>query len=158
MKSPLLLLLAACALWAAPQKVEIESLKFEAYEAKGMTVFSGNVAIKKGEDRMYADKVTVYVDAQKQIERFEAVGRTSFSLHFDGNSSFEGKSDRFVYQPLKGELVLTGNAQIKDMANAREIRGEKVVLLEKTKEAKVVGEDDRPVKLIFEMDEKETAK
>ena len=156
MKQLFLLGLVALSLWAATQKVEIESLSFEASEQEGKSIFTGNVSIKKANDRMYADRVSVYVDENKQIKRFDAEGNTSFVLNFEDNTSFEGTADRFVYEPIKGELVLTGNAMIKDLANAREIRGEQVILYEKTKEAKVLGEDSRPVKLIFEMEEGES--
>lgn len=137
-------------------KVEIESLKFEAYEERGISIFTGNVSIKKNEDRMFADKVVVFVDKERQIKKFEASGNTSFTIHTDDNNSFEGSADQFVYTPKNGELILTGNAKINDMNNAREISGERVILYEKQKVAKVMGEEKKPVKLIFELDEEET--
>lgn len=144
--------LAAPVLYA--NTVEIESLKFEAYEERGITIFTGNVAIKKNEDRMFADKVVVFVGDDKQIKKFEASGHTSFKMKMEDNSSFEGQSDEFVYTPGTGELILTGNAKIKDITNNREISGERVILYEKQKVAKVMGEEKKPVKLIFEIEEK----
>ena len=135
------------------EKVEIESLKFEAYEERGISIFTGNVSIKKNEDKMFADKVVVFVDNERQIKKFEASGKTSFEIHTEDNNSFEGSADQFVYTPKSGELILTGNAKIKDMLNAREISGERVILYEKQKIAKVMGEEKKPVKLIFELEE-----
>lgn len=145
-------LLYVCGLLFA-NKVEIQSLKFEAYEERGISIFTGKVSIKKNEDMMFADKVVVFVDEEKQIKKFEASGNTSFVLHMEDNTSFEGHSDQFIYTPGTGELILTGNAKIKDVTNAREISGERVILYEKTKVAKVMGEEKKPVKLIFEIEE-----
>ena len=155
MKQLILVLVVLSFAFGAVEKVEIESLRFEADESRGVSTFSENVVIKKGEDRMYADEVRVYVDQENQIERFEADGNTSFLLHMEDNSSFEGRSDHFVYLPKDGELVLTGNARINDRNNSRQISGETVILDEKTKQARVIGESDRPVKLIFEMQKSE---
>lgn len=148
----IILFLSLAALVLA-NKVEIESLKFEAYEERGISIFTGNVSIKKGEDRMFADKVVVFVDEERQIKKFEASGNTSFAIHTDDNNSFEGSAQQFVYTPKTGELILTGNAKIKDALNAREISGERVILYEKQKIAKVMGEEKKPVKLIFELED-----
>jgi lipopolysaccharide export system protein LptA len=106
---------------------------------------------------MFADKMVVFVGENKQIKRFEASGNTSFKMKMEDNTSFEGESDEFVYTPGTGELILTGNAKIKDITNAREINGERVILYEKQKVAKVMGEEKKPVKLIFEIEDKAKA-
>ncbi|MDQ1341054.1 MAG: lipopolysaccharide export system protein LptA [Campylobacterota bacterium] len=134
-------------------KIEIESLKFEAYDEKGITVFTGNVLIKKGLDRMHADNVTVYLDKDRQIERFEASGNTSFVFNFENNSTFVGSSDKFIYTPKNGEFKLLGSARISDIINSKEIIGEEVIFFEKTKVVKVLGAKMKPVRLIFDVED-----
>lgn len=151
MRILLLLFLATLSLYA--NKVEIESLSFEAYNERGISIFTGNVNIKKNEDKMRADKVVVFTDEAKQIKKFEASGDTSFEIHLQDGSSFIGQADEFVYTPATGEMVLIGNAYIKDVNNSREIKGERVVFYEKEKIARVMGEEKKPVRLIFELDE-----
>jgi len=153
LKKLLLIFLSAVSLFAG--KVEIESLTFETYDERGISIFKGNVFIKKELDKMRADKVVVFVDDDKQIKKFEATGNTSFEIHLEDNNSFVGNADEFIYTPEKGELILIGNAHIKDVNNSREIKGETVVFYEKEKIAKVVGQEKKPVRLIFEINDGE---
>ncbi len=132
------------------RQVEIEAKKFETKQKNGTTVFLGNVIIKSDNNQMLAQKVIVYTDKKNKVEKFEADGNTSFVFHLDSNTTYQGKADSFVYKPKEGKLILKGNAKIEDVTNNRKIIGDNIILNEKDKSAKVVGNTQKPVRLIFE--------
>ena len=137
-------------------QIEIEALKFETDTKSGITIFEGNVTIKKNQDTMRADNVKVYTDTNKTITKFEADGNAKFIIFLDKNVTFKGSSNSFIYMPKQRLFELLGNAKIVDLKNKREIMGDRVILNEKTKSAKVIGKDKKPVKLIFQIDENES--
>ena len=140
-------------LLSASTQIEIESLHFTSDESQGVTRFTGNVVIRRGEDVMRADTINVHADNEKNIDRFEAEGNTSFTIHLDANKTFQGSADRFIYLPKKKEYLLLGNAVVQDMNNTRKIIGEEIIINEESKTAHVSGREKKPVKLIFTIEE-----
>ena len=133
------------------KKVEIEANKFETNQKTKITTFWGNVKITSDDNKMKADRIVVYTDKKNEIEKFEADGNTTFVFHLDENTTYKGSSDKFTYEPKKRKLILSGNANVEDVSNNRKITGDKIILDEKEKKAKVVGDEKKPVRIIFEL-------
>ncbi len=138
-----------CAISLFSSQVEIKSQSVVADDSKGVTTFAGEVHITRGQDLMRADKVQVFLDKNRDIEKFEADGNTSFSLNLENNQSFRGKADSFIYYPIRQEFYLTGDAVLEDMSNKRKLIGEKIIFDEKSKTASISGKTKEPVKVIF---------
>ncbi|MCV6608841.1 MAG: lipopolysaccharide transport periplasmic protein LptA [Campylobacterales bacterium] len=135
-------------------KVEIDAQKVTADDNKGVTTFTGNVTIKRGQDIMKADNIVVYVNKNKDVEKFQAKGNASIYIVSTNGNIFKGESGEFVYWPLKQIFKLSGNAIVEDMTNKRKLIGDEIVFDEKTKKANVTGKESKPVKVIFNVADK----
>ena len=61
-------------------EVQITADRFTADEAKGVSVFMGNVHVIKGEDDLKADKIIVNFDKNKQPTLYTAIGHAKAKL------------------------------------------------------------------------------
>lgn len=141
-----------------PDQVEINAQNVTADDKSGITVFSGKVSITRGKDLMKADNIIVYLTKEKEVEKFEAKGNTSIYIVSEEGQAFKGKSDEFIYWPLKQLFKLKGNAEVEDITNNRKLIGNEIIFDEKTKLANVTGEESKPVKVIFNVKEKDKEK
>ncbi|MGP1561963.1 MAG: lipopolysaccharide transport periplasmic protein LptA [Helicobacteraceae bacterium] len=156
MKLFLIFLWFACA--AFGEKVEINADFVTANNNKGVTDFKGNVVITKNKDIMKADTVRVFMNEAKEIQKIFAFGNASFYVVTDKNQVFQGTSKNFTYYPDKKEIVLTGDAMVEDVLNARKLFGEEIVFDENTQLANVRGKEKEPVKVIFDIPDKKDGK
>jgi len=147
-----LLMCAAIALVSA-ENVEITADHFEADQMKKVTEFIGNVHMKKGSDELNATKVYVYFDDKRKPVRYEAVGKSSFVIHMQNGRYYVGKADKLVYRPGSELYELYGNVVLKEPKLDRTIMGEKVVVEKVTGRANVEGDDGKPVRFIFKVEE-----
>ncbi len=143
---------AAIALVSA-ENVEITADHFEADQMKKVTEFIGNVHMKKGSDELNATKVYVYFDDKRKPVRYEAVGKSSFVIHMQNGRYYVGKADKLVYRPGSELYELYGNVVLKEPKLDRTIMGEKVVVEKVTGRANVEGDDGKPVRFIFKVEE-----
>jgi len=153
-----LLCLMAVALYAVSEQVEITADRFEASETERLTKFIGHVRMKKGLDELNASKVLVYFDKARKPLRYEAVGNASFLLHMENNRTYAGRADRLLYHPGKEIYELFGNVVLKEPRLDRTLMGEKVVVEKISGKAHVEGKEDRPVKFIFKVEDKNVSK
>lgn len=153
MKKIVTAFLCAAAALTAAENVEITADHFEASQAKKITEFIGNVHMKKGSDELNASKVVVYFDEKRKPVRYEALGESSFLIHMQNGSYYRGKADRLVYWPNRELYELFGNVVLKDPKLERTIIGEKVLVEKRTGRANVEGDDGKPVKFIFKVEE-----
>lgn len=135
------------------EKVEVTSDSMKAEELKKEVVFMGNVKIKQGASWLHGDKVVVHFNENNQTNEYEAIGKVTFEFK-DEKNHYKGKAQKVTYYPLKSEYVLKGKAQVNDLQNKRELKGEVVVLNMKTGHASVKGNKKKPVKFIFDVEKK----
>lgn len=152
MRAFLFVLIATFA-FAAGQ-VEIVSKTFSADEKSGIAVFSGNAVVTRGKDVIKGDKITVYSTPEREVYRFEVNGTASFDVTAEGNRTFIGSGDELLYLPKDGIYTLRGNAVVEDLSEHHKVSGELIKLNEFTKSTEVVGEESRPVKIIYTIKEK----
>jgi len=138
------------------EQVKITADAFEGNEKKGITVFSGNVKIKKNRDELNASKVTVFTDKERSPYRYEAEGDVSFYIDLpDNNATYKGDAGKVVYLPLKQEYQFYTNVHLYQLGTNRKVFGDKVMLNAIDGNAKALGKEKTPVIMIFNVKEKD---
>lgn len=141
------------------EQVKITADAFEGNEKKGITVFSGNVKIKKENDELNASKVTVFTDKERSPYRYEAEGDVSFYIDLpDNNATYKGDAGKVVYLPLKQEYQFYTNVHLYQLGTNRKVFGDKVMLNAVDGNAKALGKEKTPVIMIFNVKEKDEKK
>lgn len=136
------------------EKVKITSTSMEAEELKKEVHFIGDAKIIKGGDWLHADKVIVYFGDNNETSRYEAIGSVSFEFKKD-EKHFKGSADKVIYDMVKSLYVLKGKAVIDDMVKKRHVDGDEIMLDMSTGSVDVQGSSKKPVKFIFDMEDKE---
>ena len=135
------------------EKVEITSTSMRAENVKKEVHFIDDVHIKQLDDWLHADKVIVYFDENNETKMYEAIGLVTFEFK-DEKSAYKGSADKVTYYPATSYYILTGNAIIDDLINKSHIAGDEITLDMVTGNANVKGNKKKPVKFIFEMEDK----
>ncbi len=152
MKRILIFLLTISTLLYA-ETVEIRADKFEADETKLLSVFTGHVVIKKGQDTIEADKVTILFTPRKKPKRYTASGHVRFKIH-TRTQHYEGTSRTLSYLPANQQYEASGDVIIEEVKSGKKLYGEKIVIDRKSGKSEITGKKNRPVKLIFSVEEK----
>ena len=98
------------------QPIEIEADSAEADDAKGVTIYRGDVIITQGTLRITGDQVTIHYDASNDFEKMITLGTPArFRQLPDGKKDEEGnyqsaRASRMEYYKQKDTIVLLGNA------------------------------------------------
>jgi len=135
------------------QSVDISSTQMEANQSSKTISFLGNAKVVQDDSWIFADKIIVYFDENNQTKSYNAIGNVKFELIKD-NSHYKGYAKELIYKPLKQQYTIKGNANINDVVNKRVIKGDSITLDMTTGNAKVKGSSKKPVKFIFEMENK----
>ncbi len=135
------------------EKVEITSTSMEAEELKKEVHFIGNAKIKKGTDWLHADRVIVYFGDNNDTEMYEAIGAVNFEFKNEKNH-FKGSADKVMYHIVKSLYVLKGKAVIDDLVKKSHVNGDEITLDMSTGSVDVKGSTKKPVKFIFDMENK----
>jgi len=155
----ILTILYVCMIPLLAEQVKITADAFEGNEKKGITVFSGNVKIKKENDELNASKVTVFTDKERSPYRYEAEGDVSFYIDLpDNNATYKGDAGKVVYLPLKQEYQFYTNVHLYQLGTNRKVFGDKVMLNAVDGNAKALGKEKTPVIMIFNVKEKDEKK
>lgn len=136
------------------EKVKITSTSMEAEELKKEVHFIGDAKIIKGGDWLHADRVIVYFGDNNETSKYEAIGSVSFEFKKD-EKHFKGSADKVIYDMVKSLYVLKGKAVIDDMVKKRHVDGDEIMLDMSTGSVDVQGSNKKPVKFIFDMEDKE---
>ena len=136
------------------EKVKITSTSMEAEELKKEVHFIGDAKIIKGGDWLHADRVIVYFGDNNETSKYEAIGSVSFEFKKD-EKHFKGSADKVIYDMVKSLYILKGKAVIDDMVKKRHVDGDEIMLDMSTGSVDVQGSNKKPVKFIFDMEDKE---
>ncbi len=134
------------------EKVEISADSFEANEPKQISIFSGNVKIKKGTDEFSASKVVILFNKKNKPTKYSATGEVNFQLNTK-EQNFVGYADKLIYEPSTQKYQILGNAFIHETTQDRKLYGEKIIIDRKKGTSKITGTKNRPVKFIFSVKE-----
>lgn len=135
------------------ENIEITSKNFEADEKKLISIFTGSVHIKKGKDKINSQKLIIYFDKNKKPIKYEAINSVTFKITLDNNKTYEGKAQKIIYIPKKLRYIFQKDVYILQKPDMRKIYGEKVIVDRRTGQANVQGNENKPVKFIFKIDE-----
>jgi len=136
------------------EKVKITSTSMEAEELKKEVHFIGDAKIIKGGDWLHADRVIVYFGENNETSKYEAIGSVFFEFKKD-EKHFKGSADKVIYDMVKSLYVLKGKAVIDDLVKKRHVDGDEIMLDMSTGSVDVKGSSKKPVKFIFDMEDKE---
>jgi lipopolysaccharide export system protein LptA len=139
-------------------KLQIEGDSFVRNQKKKLSSFTGNVKIKKDRDELNATKVLVYVDDENHPIKYEALGDVSFKVTTEDNVTYQGRSQRLIFLPEIKEYQFYKEVFIEEKATARTLSGEKIILSMASGNAKIAGKAKVPVRVTFELDDKNSTK
>ena len=151
-----LLLLTILVSFLYTDELQIKANEFSADENTGVSVFSGNVQIKKGTDELNASKVTVYTDKNNEPTKFIALGNASFLLETKQHSVYSGKAEKVIYIPDTKEYHFFKDVHLRQLNDLKEIIGDEVVLKTIEGKAYAKGVKSEPVIMIFNIPDKNT--
>ncbi len=85
----------------------------------------------------------------------QAVGNVQFWLTLENNRKIEGTCNEVVYLPNIEEYQLLGNVIVKEPAQNNEIKGDKIIIRYKDGYINVIGNNNKPARLIFKLDKEQ---
>lgn len=143
-------------LFAQSETLIIDAQDFQADDKKGISIFTGNVKIKMGEDKLNAQRVDVFFETDNKTNnktplRYEATGKADFEI-VTKDKHYVGNGDKIIYSPQKEEYIIIGNGFIHEQNDDRKIYGDTIYINQLSGEAKVKGSENKPVKFIINVD------
>jgi lipopolysaccharide export system protein LptA len=135
-------------------ELEIVSQSYKGDQKKGISVFSGNVKVKKGKDTLSAQEIVIYTDSSNKPNKLVADGGVAFFIVTEGNASYKGNAMRVVYLPNEQEYQFYENVHLLELSEKKEIKGEKIIVNMLSGEASASGASKEPVKMIFQLKDK----
>lgn len=122
-----------------PINIEADSVTLD--DIKKVGVYLGNVILIQGTLMMRADRVDVSQD-ENGLKNVTAIGSpVSFRQKQDGTDEYvEAYAPRADYDNIKGQLVLSGGAQLRKGGD--EVRGNMITYNTQTQFYKVIGEQN----------------
>ncbi len=138
---------------ASAEELKIKANSFTSDQNTGISVFSGNVNMKKTNDELNASKVTIYINKKRKPTKFIAVGNVSFVIATKEGSKYKGVAQKVIYYPKKKEYYFYENVHLKQLNAKKEIMGDEVVLKTIDGKAYAKGLKKEPVIMIFNIEE-----
>ncbi|MDC9728628.1 MAG: lipopolysaccharide transport periplasmic protein LptA [Methyloprofundus sp.] len=88
-------------------------------DKEGVSIYTGDVIIIQGSLRMDADKVVIYLDEKREIQKMIATGNlVKVKQTPEGDKEdLNGKALQVDYSPLSKRLIMTGKAVLWQGAN-----------------------------------------
>jgi lipopolysaccharide export system protein LptA len=132
---------------AAPtdnQPVTVDSDKMERFGKEKLTIFSGNVVARRGNNVQYADRMEVYFDEKEdRILRTVSTG----NVRIITSDCRTGTARRAEYYDLDQRVVLLGNARVWQEDNV--VSGETITIYVSQDRSIVQGGKQERVKAVF---------
>ncbi len=149
----LLLIIISLVGFLYAQNVEIIADKFYADEKKQLTEFSGHVVITKGKDRLKANNLIITFDKQRKPLKYQASEDTTIDIIMQDKSYF-GRAKTMVYDPIKDQYTLLGDAFLHEKVSNKKVYGDKIFVNQASGRYEVHGDGKSPVKFIFKVEER----
>lgn len=112
----LLLLLLTGQAWALStdreQPINIKADRLDVDDAKGLGIYRGNVVLTQGSARLNADVIRVYSNAQRELNRVEAMGKPAKfrQLMDETREEVTGQALEIIYRVAEEYVVFKGRA------------------------------------------------
>ncbi len=133
----------------AAQELKVTADAFSTDQAKGISIFEGNVNIIKQNDELNASKVTIHTDEKNQPTKFVALGAVSFKILTQEGARYTGVAGKVIYLPNESEYRFYTDVHLKQTDEKKEIQGDEVILNMTDGIAHAKGMKQEPVIMIF---------
>jgi lipopolysaccharide export system protein LptA len=153
MKKFLILLSTIMMVYAGSTKVSISSNNFEADENKHQTTFNGNVVIIKLADKIKSQKAIVDFDQDNKPIQYKVFQNVTFTISLK-NSVLTGSCEELSFVPKSKIYILNTKVDITESPTNRKIQASKVIIDTKINKINILGDKTKPVKFIFEVEDK----
>ncbi|QKE28506.1 lipooligosaccharide transport system, periplasmic component LptA [Arcobacter acticola] len=148
-------LLCSTLLLAQTETLIIDSQDFQADDKKGVSIFTGNVKIKMGQDKLNADRVDVFFTTDKNNAKvplkYEATGKADFEI-VTKDKHYIGNGDKIIYSPQKEEYTIIGNGFLQEKNDDRKVYGDTIFVNQLSGEARVKGSENKPVRFMINVE------
>ena len=139
--------------------VDIKADKFSADKSKNTILFTGNVSMLKGEDKLFCEKLLVTTkinpkDGKTVVHKYHATGKVSMSIKRP-TTVMKGRGNEVTYNVDDQVYVIIGNGYLEDTVGEKIVKGERIYLDEKTGNTKIDGSENKPVQFKFKMENKD---
>jgi lipopolysaccharide transport protein LptA len=134
--------------------VRIEANIFEVNEKEKISIFSGDVKIKKGLDELNSSVLKIYFDDENQPERYEILNSVSFKIHIKKDSTYLGRAEKVNLFPKTDKYIFSKDVEIYEIETGRKIEGDNVSLDGESGSARIVGGSKKPVIMSFKVKDK----
>lgn len=143
-------------LFSQTDKLIIDAKNFETNDSTGLSIFTGNVKLKMGKDRLNSDKLDIYVKPNtkgkaKEPLKYIATGKVDFELYSNAKH-YIGKGKKVIFNPNTKEYTVIGDGYLKEITEEKELYGEKIFINQITGNARVSGTEKKPVRFILNID------
>lgn len=108
------------------QPITIQADFAEISEAVGTAIYQGNVQLSQGSLQIYSDRIVVFSNDKKKVEKVVATGSpASFEQQLESNKpKVVAKANDIEYQPLSSKLILSHQAELTQGDNL--FKGERI--------------------------------
>jgi lipopolysaccharide export system protein LptA len=154
----LTLLATLLTLTLGAEELKVLSDNFKGDQPKGISIFTGNVKVTKGQDELNATKVTIYTDDSRKPVKYIAEGSVSFYIVTDMGERYRGVSQKAIYLPNESEYQFYTKVDLIRIDDYRRVKGDKVVVNETKGFANADSAGGEPVVMIFTMEDKNATK
>jgi len=135
------------------EQVDIQADHFYANDIYKVAYFEGNAIIKQGVNFFKASKIVVHFNNKKKATKYEAMGNVRFDITEKG-IHYQGKAQKIIYSPNSSKYYFSGSVVLKDLTNNRKIEAQTISLDLKTGLADIKGNNKKPVRFIFEIEDR----
>ena len=142
---------------SSKEPIEIVSDRMDAYNEKKLVIFSGNVVATQGDKEIKSDRLLLYykketgkkdkigakeIEGTGDLEKIEAKGNVIVT-----QKEKVATGDEAVYLQDSGQIIMTGNATLRDGKNL--IKGDKVIVFVNEDRGTVESDPKKRVKAII---------
>lgn len=111
-----------------PIYIEANSMDYQ----DNTIIYKGNVVATKGDSKLTAQNLIIYLDKNKKIEKIIASGNAVYT-----SPDKQAKGDTIEYDMKNDIITITGNAEVVDKGNI--VKGDKIVYYKKQDKAIASG-------------------
>lgn len=141
--------------FALANEIEVSAKELIADEKRKITQLKGNVEVKRAKDNLKANEAFIYLDSNNRPTKMQAVGNVRFWLALQDGRKIEGQANEALYLPSNQEYQILGNAVVKEPAKNNIVRGDKIIIRHREGFINVIGNDNKPARLIFKLEKEQ---
>ena len=136
-------------------EIEVSAKEFIGSSKERVTQLKGDVEVKRANDILRSKEAFIYLDNNNKPIKMRAIGDVKFDITLEDNRKFSGSANEVIYIPNKQEYQLLGDVMVAENGKSNSMKGDKILISYKEGYINVLGDNDKPAKLIFKLDKKE---